>query len=77
MPADHDGPRTITVKANRDEQKALLDRGEPFFFPAYVGSKGWIGIDLQASRLDWTEVEELVRESYRAIAPKRLADQVP
>jgi predicted DNA-binding protein (MmcQ/YjbR family) len=73
MGADHDGRRTVCMKALRDEQEALLSQGEPFFFPSYVGPKGWIGLDLDSTSVDWAEVGELVRESYRLVAPKKLA----
>jgi len=49
----------------------LLASGGRFFFPSYVGSKGWIGITLSTST-DWDEIRELVDDSYRLIAPKRL-----
>jgi predicted DNA-binding protein (MmcQ/YjbR family) len=70
---DHEGDSKVTMKADRDEQRALLELGQPYFFPAYVGSKGWIGIDLAFAGLEWAEVDELVRESYRLVAPKKLA----
>jgi predicted DNA-binding protein (MmcQ/YjbR family) len=73
MAADHDGRDTVCMKALRDDQQALLSQGDPFFYPSYVGSKGWIGIDLGSAILDWAEVTELLRESYRLVAPKRLS----
>ena len=76
MAADHEGRRTVTMKASREEQEELLALGEPYFFPPYVGSKGWIGVDLDSTLLSWEEVAERVRESYRLVAPKRLAGQV-
>ena len=76
MAADHDGRAAVCMKALREEQQALLAQGEPFFLPSYVGSKGWIGIDLGSKSVDWTEVSELVRESYRLVAPKKLAASV-
>src|SRR5204863_7795798 len=76
MAGDHDGGRTVCMKTVRDEQEALLSRGDPFFYPSYVGSKGWIGIDLRSRSVDWLEVAELVRESYRLVAPKTLATMV-
>src|SRR5947207_15807230 len=60
MAADHDGGKTVCMKALRDDQQALLLEGEPYFYPSYVGSKGWIGVDLQSASVDWTEVAELV-----------------
>lgn len=73
MAADHDGRGTVSMKALREDQEALLSQGNPFFYPAYVGSKGWIGIDLRSPEVDCTEVSELVRESYRLVAPKKLS----
>ena len=76
MAADHDGRGTVAMKALPEDQEALLAQGDPFFYPAYVGSKGWIGIDLRSPAVDWTEVSELVRESYRLVAPKILSSGV-
>jgi predicted DNA-binding protein (MmcQ/YjbR family) len=64
------------VKADPVEREALLTQGEPFYFPPYVGSKGWLGIRLDNARTDWEEVAELIATSYHLIAPKRLADKV-
>jgi predicted DNA-binding protein (MmcQ/YjbR family) len=65
----------VSLKVGREDQQALLAQGDPFFFPAYVGAKGWIGVDLTSRLVDWTELEELVTDSYRLIAPKKLAAQ--
>ena len=62
---------TMTLKAPPGEEELLLASGGRFFFPSYVGSKGWIGITLSTST-DWDEIRELVDDSYRLIAPKRL-----
>lgn len=66
---------TLTMKAAPGEQESLLSVGHPFFRPRYVGHKGWIGV-LVDDRTDWAEVEELVIDSYRATAPKRLVRQL-
>ena len=66
-----DGSVGCSMKAY-EEQEALLARGAPFYYPPYVGSKRWIGIELGADT-DWEEIAELVEESYRTTAPKRLA----
>jgi len=47
-----------------------------FFIPPFVGTKGWVGMVLD-EKSDWAEVESFVRRSYRLVAPKKLADQVP
>jgi len=76
MAGGHDpARRSISLKASREDQQALLAQGNPFVFPAYVGPKGWIGVDLTSRLIDWTELEELLTDSYRLIAPKRLAAQ--
>src|SRR5215218_9228374 len=62
----------MTCKAPRGEQQALIaSNPERFFVPAYVGSKGWVGIYLDGA-VGWAEITELVEESYRMTAPKRL-----
>lgn len=65
-----DGVVGCSLKAYA-EQEALLARGEPFYWPPYVGSKRWIGIHLDADT-DWDEIAELVEDSYRSTAPKRV-----
>jgi predicted DNA-binding protein (MmcQ/YjbR family) len=42
-----------------------------FFVPPYVGHHGWVGLWLDVE-IDWNEVADLVEESYRMTAPKRL-----
>jgi len=44
-----------------------------FYMPAYLASKGWVGLRLDTGKIDWDEVTELVMGSYKLIAPKRLA----
>ena len=43
-----------------------------FFVPPYVGPRGWLGVRLDVAEVDWEELEELVVEAYRAVAPERL-----
>jgi predicted DNA-binding protein (MmcQ/YjbR family) len=67
---------SITAKAPPGVQQMLIasDSGR-FFVPKYVGSKGWIGIRLDADP-DWDEIAEIAEDSYRMIAPKRLVAQL-
>src|SRR2546421_12421152 len=63
----------MTCKAPPGEQQALVGSdGARFFVPAYVGHKGWIGVRLGVEK-DWDELGELIEESYRMTAPKRLS----
>lgn len=77
MPRDRDGRVSVWMKAPPHSQEILVGTDpERFFVPPYVGSKGWVGMRLDAGA-DWDEVAALVRRSYRLIAPKRLAARVP
>ena len=66
---------TMAMKAPPGEQDLLLATGEPFFYPKYVGSNGWIGMWVGLDT-DWDEVAELVEDSYRMTAPKGLSAQL-
>lgn len=52
-------------------------RADPtrFFVPPYVGPNGWVGVRL-AGRVDWKELDMLIRDAYREVAPRQLAAQV-
>ncbi len=68
--------RSMTFKAGPGVQEALVASApDRFFVPKYVGSKGWVGARLDTAQ-DWGEMAELIEESYRLIAPKRLIDQL-
>ena len=66
----------ITVKATKDDQEALVATHPRVSVAAYVGRHGWVTVDLKGRGLDWTFVEDLVLDSYRLVAPKRLAATV-
>lgn len=42
-----------------------------FFRPPYVGVRGWLGVRLDVP-VDWAEIEQIVTEAYRVVAPKKL-----
>ena len=50
---------------------------ERFYVPPYVGPRGWVGVRLDVHPIDWEELAEVVQESYRLTAPKRLATLLP
>lgn len=65
---------SMTFKAGPGVQEALVaESPERFFVPRYVGSKGWVGARLDVDH-DWDELAELIEDSYRLIAPKRLVN---
>ena len=73
---DHhgDGIVSVSCKMALDENRevAALDPAR-FYLPAYMAHRGWIALRLDAGKIDWNEVAELVADSYRLVAPKRLA----
>ena len=65
-------PYSILVKVDESDRKAL-EQDSRFFFPAYMGPSGWLGLDLAAKKkVDWAEVAELIDASFRMTAPKKL-----
>ena len=64
---------SMTFKGAAGVQEALV-AGDPvrFYVPRYVGSKGWVGARLDIAQ-DWDEIAELLVDSYRMVAPRRLA----
>ena len=66
----------MTCKGAPGVQEELV-AAEPdrFFVPAYVGHKGWVGARLDVEQ-DWDEIADLVTDSWRRTAPKRLVAQL-
>jgi YjbR len=71
--AGTDGPVTVlTFRATGEDLAALSSTGPPFFKPVWAETV--VGMVLDDA--DWGEVEELIIDSYRAVAPRRLASRV-
>ena len=67
------GVLTVGFKLEMDHADAMVRR--PGFSRApYVGHKGWVSLNVETVK-DCGEVEALVRESYRLIAPKKTVAQ--
>jgi hypothetical protein len=72
--AGNDGPITVlTFRAHPPDREALGQSGHPFFLPVWFDDI--VGMVLGGDT-DWEEVTELVTDSYCALAPKKLAEQV-
>jgi predicted DNA-binding protein (MmcQ/YjbR family) len=59
----------LVLRADPEERQALLSTGHPFFAPR--AGRDRIGV-LLTDDMDWEEIRELVIESYRILAPKKL-----
>jgi hypothetical protein len=68
-----EGRPSLWVKAPEGVQGMLVGAAPVRFFrPPYVGHHGWVGFWLDGE-IDWDELADLVEESYRMTAPKRLS----
>ncbi len=68
-------PHSILIKVDDSDRKAF-EQDARFFYPAYMGPSGWLGLDFTARTVDWDEVAELVDASFRLVAPKKLITQL-
>ena len=76
---DHhgEGRLAINVKVAPGRNTVLAaDDPQRFFIPAYVGPRGWAGMFLDTGAVDWDLVDELVGDSFRLVAPKRLVREL-
>lgn len=67
-------PRAIMFLPDPGERPAL-EADDRFWVPGYLGASGWLGMDLTDGS-DFDEVSELLEESYRVSAPRRLTAEL-
>lgn len=73
---EYKGELGICVKVEMELQGLFLD--DPRFFRTpYIGKFGWVTLKVYAARLNWTEVRDLVRGSYRLVITARPAKRNP
>ena len=60
----------LVLRSNSAERRALLSIGHPFYAAPRAG-RDRVAVRL-AGDTDWAEIRELVTESYRILAPKKL-----
>ena len=68
-------PHSMLVKVEEVDRPAL-EQDTRFYYPAYLGPSGWLGLDFTAKKVDWDEVRELLDASYRLVAPKKLIKEL-
>ena len=69
----HDDRLAFWCAAPEGAQESLVAAyPERFFRPPYVGVRGWLGVYLDVP-VHWDEIDVLVRDAYRVVAPKQLA----
>jgi len=70
-----DGVMSLGVKTDKALQSMLVASDERFTVAKYVGKHGWVDMRLGA-RPDWAEVEQLIVDSYRMFAPRKLVKEL-
>ena len=69
----HDGHVAVLIPAAIGIQAMLIEASpETFYRPAYVGVKGWVGIEL--AKVNDEELTLHLQEAWRLIAPQKLQD---
>jgi predicted DNA-binding protein (MmcQ/YjbR family) len=69
---EYKGELGICIRVEKELQGIFLDDSR-FFRTPYIGKHGWVTLKIYSARLNWTEIKDLVRGSYRlvvAAAPK-------
>jgi hypothetical protein len=72
---NHHGDEMIVacVRVPKGENFKLAKKDpKRFTLPAYMASKGWLGVRVDLPKVDWEDLAERVGASYRSVAPKRL-----
>ena len=72
---DQDFPHLWSAAPPGAQEELVETEPDRFFRPPYVGGRGWIGVRLDVG-IDWVEIEQICRTSYREVAPKRLVNQL-
>ncbi|MCC6268751.1 MAG: MmcQ/YjbR family DNA-binding protein [Dehalococcoidia bacterium] len=71
----HGGEFGFWCAAPLGAQDAMITvHPDRYFRPPYVGHRGWVGVRLDLEEVDWDEVEAVVREAFRVVAPAKLAE---
>lgn len=70
----HSGPATVlTFRTSPSEVDAFASMGGPYFYGGW--GRDVVGIVLTADT-DWDEVQELLTDSYRELAPRMLVERL-
>jgi hypothetical protein len=71
----NDGHVAVMVPTAPGLQATLIaSQPKTYYFPAYVGVRGWVGIELE--RIDDSELALHILEAWRLIAPAGLAKRI-
>ena len=60
----------LALKVEKELQQVFL-KDPRFYLTPYIGKHGWVTLRMETKPLDWKEIREMLRGSYRLIAPKK------
>src|SRR5262249_56409224 len=66
------GELGLALKVEKELQQVFL-KDPRFYMTPYIGKHGWVTLRMETRPVEWKEVREMVRGSYRLIRPKKLA----
>jgi hypothetical protein len=65
-----DGFIAVCVRGDRRAQsRTIAAEPKKYFSPAYIGPRGYLGIRVDARRVDWRDVAERIAAAYRSVVP--------
>jgi predicted DNA-binding protein (MmcQ/YjbR family) len=71
-----DGRVALLLMAPPGAQAAFTQmQPDAYFVPPYLGSRGWLGVELD-KRLSWETIWEHVRDAYELVAPAALVNAI-
>ncbi len=56
----------ICIRVEKELQGIFLDDSR-FFRTPYIGKHGWVTLKIYSAQLNWMEIKDLVRGSYRLV----------
>ena len=68
------GELGLALKVEKELQQLFL-KDPRFYLTPYIGKHGWVTLRMESNGLNWPEVREMVRGSYRLIAPKTRSEE--
>jgi phosphoribosylglycinamide formyltransferase-1 len=72
---EHGDGRVAVIVKTLPGAQTLMVQADParYYVPKYIGHRGWVALRVDTPGTDWDEVTQLIRDSYRLVAPRRLA----
>jgi predicted DNA-binding protein (MmcQ/YjbR family) len=66
------GELGLALKVEKELQPVFL-KDPRFYLTPYIGKHGWVTFRMSTKPMDWKEVREMVKGSYRLVEPKKAA----